>query len=153
MINRRFRLLIILVYIFSRWAIKSLNLFVEIIEGTQMAFLNCMLYLLVKNKKVKVPQEMKDVLIHYTPKTVKKICGVNKARIKKAYKMIAKSKKFVLTYGMGMTQHSYGTSNVLSATNLVIAKNGKIISRVGEDELHSLLLKEILKLRRISGKW
>ncbi|MBU0963121.1 MAG: molybdopterin-dependent oxidoreductase [Nanoarchaeota archaeon] len=119
---------------------KESDLFIEILDGTELAFLNGLLSLLVKNNKVKkeIPEGLKDILKHYTPKYISNICKAKESDILKVYKLIEKSKKFVLGFGMGLTQHSYGTDNVYSAINLVIAKNGKIIPMRGKTNIQGV---------------
>ena len=113
---------------------KEADLFLEILDGTELALLNSLLYLLIKNNKIKreIPEDLKDVIKHYTPEYASKICRIDKKKIIKAYKLIVKSKNFILGYGMGLTQHVYGTNNVFSAINLVLGKNGKIIPMRGK---------------------
>lgn len=103
------------------------DFYVEIIDGTQLPFLNCVLNLL----KTKSPKNVKK----YTKEKVAKICGTTPEKIQKVANLVAKSKKFVLCFGMGMTQHSYGVDNVFSAINLVLAKKGKIISMRGKTNI------------------
>ncbi len=117
---------------------KHSDLYIQIKDGTQIAFLNCILNLLIKNKKVNVPDSLKETVSHYDLKRTAKICNTKENKIKKAYKLISKSNNFVLGYGMGMTQHSYGTNNVFSAINLTLAKKGKIISMRGKSNIQGI---------------
>ncbi len=115
------------------------DLFVELCDGTELAFLNGILNLLIERKAV----DVKDSLIietvsRYPKERVTKICNVKEGDLEKVADLIAKSKRFVLGYGMSLTQHSYGADNVFGAINLVLAKNGKIISMRGKTNIQGV---------------
>lgn len=114
------------------------DLYVQIQDATEIVFLNGILNILVNEYKLKVTDELKEVLKRYTKEHVAKICKTKPENIKKVADLIAKSKKFVLGFGMGLTQHSYGVNNVFSAINLVIAKKGKIISMRGKANIQGV---------------
>ena len=117
---------------------KEADLFAEIVNGTELAFLNGLLHLLIKKAKRDIPEDVIDVIKHYTPEYVAKICKVRKDKIIQIAKIIEKSKKFVLGFGMGLTQHSNGTNNVYSAINLVLAKDGKIMPMRGKTNIQGV---------------
>ena len=119
------------------------DIYVEISDGTELAFLNGVLDRLIEIGAVNVPSELKKILKKYSEQTVVKLCKTKECKltvhqIKKVASLIAKSKKFVLGFGMNLTQHSYGTQNVLSACNLVLAKKGKIISMRGKANIQGV---------------
>lgn len=107
---------------------KESDLYVEIKEGTQMAFFNCILHYL----DCRLPKQLKNILKNYTKEKTSKICGCAEKEIEKVISLVKKSKKFVLCYGMDLTQHVYGVENAFSVCNLVIAKEGKIIPMRGK---------------------
>lgn len=113
---------------------QNADLFVEIEDGTETAILNCILNYL----KVKLPGDVRDVVKRYTIKYASYVCKADATKIKKAIALIKKSKRFVLGFGMGMTQHRYGVDNVSAAINLVLAKKGKIISMRGKANIQGV---------------
>ena len=113
---------------------ENADLFICIEDGTDTAFLNGILNLL----NVKLPKFMSKIIKRYTPKTVAKICKIKKNDLIKASKIIKKSKRFVLGFGMGITQHVYGVNNVYAAINLTLAKKGKIISMRGKANIQGV---------------
>ena len=115
---------------------KYADVFIKIEDSTELVLLNCLLNLISKN--LEIPEYVRDVIKHYTPEFAARICKCDKKLIKKAARLIEKSKKFVLGYGMGLTQHIYGSNNVFSAINLVIAKKGKIISMRGKANIQGV---------------
>ncbi|PNR97485.1 formate dehydrogenase subunit alpha [Petrotoga miotherma DSM 10691] len=56
----------------------------------------------------------------YTPSTVSQITGVPADKIIEAAKMYGSAEKAAIYFAMGITQHKYGTNNVLSLTNLAL---------------------------------
>lgn len=114
------------------------DLYVQIQDATEIVFLNGLLNILVKQYGINVTGELKEVLKRYTKEHVAKVCRTNPENIQKTADLIAKSKKFVLGFGMGLTQHSYGVNNVFSAINIVIAKKGKIISMRGKANIQGV---------------
>ena len=58
---------------------------------------------------------MKD----YTPERVAEICGIEVEDLKKAARLYATNRSYI-AYAMGITQHTNGTDNVLSCSNLAL---------------------------------
>ncbi len=124
--------------IYSETATFS-NLHISIYPGTETAFLNCIINLLIQKNAIrkdadKIPnfQELRNVVAKYDIKTVSKICRVKESELEEAAEIIANSKNFGIMHGMGLTQHVNGIENVHTLANLVILKNGKIFSGRGE---------------------
>ena len=65
-------------------------------------------------------EELKKVVLKYTPEIVSKITGVPAEDIKKAARIYASAKSASLIYSMGITQHSTGTDNVMSTANIAM---------------------------------
>src|SRR3989344_1825311 len=114
------------------------DLYIQILDGTELAFLNGILHILVKDYNLKITKELNNVINKYTKEKVSEICKTKKENIQKVADLIAKSKKFVLGFGMGLTQHIYGVNNAFAAINLVLAKNGKIISMRGKANIQGV---------------
>jgi len=104
------------------------GIFIKINDGSDVAFLNCILNLL----NVNLPKDVEKNIKLYDIKRAKEICNFDEEKLKYIVEFIKKSKKFVLCFGMGLTQHVYGVNNVLAAINLVLAKKGKLIPMRGK---------------------
>lgn len=111
---------------------QEADLFIEIAAGTETAFLNAMLKEVVEKNKVGVNERMRNNIKAYTKMRAAGICKTTTEKIAKAATEIVKSQSFVINYGMGMTQHANGATNVFAAANLAIAKKGKIIPMRGK---------------------
>ncbi len=108
---------------------KDADVFLQIKPGTNIAILNGMMNVIVKEKlydreyieeRTEKFELVKEVVKNYTPEKVAKICGVNKEDIIKAARIYAKSNRAGIYYAMGITQHSTGTNGVMSVSNLAL---------------------------------
>jgi len=123
---------------------KFADHYIELKSGFELPFLNAVLHVLVRNGKVSVPDDVKEVLEEYPADKVAKTCSTAKncfftvEDIEDVARMIGESKHFVLMHGMGLTQHAYGAHNVFAALNMVIAKNGKNIPMRGKSNIQGV---------------
>lgn len=115
---------------------KFADIFVCIEEGTQLAFINCILNHI--KEKNKLPKNIQASLKKCTLSCTSKICECSKEDIKKVIREIQKSKNLVIEFGMGLTQHIYGVNNILGLINLAIAKNAKPISMRGKTNIQGV---------------
>jgi formate dehydrogenase major subunit len=104
-------------------------LFLQIKPGTNVALYNGMMNVIINENLVNKKfidersegyQELVDVIKNYTPDVVAKICEVSAVDIIKAARLYAKADKASIFYSMGVTQHSTGTSGVMSISNLAV---------------------------------
>ena len=65
-------------------------------------------------------EEFKGVVGEYTPEIVEEISGIPKEKLIEAARLYAKSKKAMIAYAMGVTQHSNGTDIVRALANLTL---------------------------------
>lgn len=65
-------------------------------------------------------EELKKTVLKYTPELVEKITGVQAEDIRKAARIYATASTVSLIYSMGITQHTTGTDNVLSTSNIAM---------------------------------
>ncbi|NQT57047.1 MAG: molybdopterin-dependent oxidoreductase, partial [Desulfobacteraceae bacterium] len=65
-------------------------------------------------------EQLKEVVAKYTPERVAEITGVDNESLRKAAEIYASSKKAMIVYAMGITQHITGTDNVKSCANLAM---------------------------------
>jgi predicted molibdopterin-dependent oxidoreductase YjgC len=117
---------------------EQADIYVQIAIGTQTAFLNAILKEVIEKNKVRVNEHLKNKAKGYTKLRVAEICKTTTEKISRVVHEVIKSQKFILNYGMGMTQHSNGTNNVFAASNLVLAKNGKIIPMRGKANIQGV---------------
>jgi len=107
--------------------------------GTETALLNGIMNFLIENKsydknieKIDGFKELVEHVKNYGPEKVCKICNISLEEFESFAKTIAESKKFGAMHGMGITQHVNAIENVHSLLNLILLKNGKLLSFRGE---------------------
>lgn len=112
---------------------------ITIQPGTETAFLNGISNAIIQKKAYDRKLEsadgferLKDIVKDYTEETVCKLCGISREQWKKLIDSIISSKSFGIVHGMGITQHVNATENVHSLINMMILKNGKLLSLRGE---------------------
>jgi predicted molibdopterin-dependent oxidoreductase YjgC len=115
------------------------DLSVTIQPGTEVVLLNGVMNLLIKKKaydaKAKFIEgfnELCEVVGKFDTATVCKFCGLKARRLEELSEAIEKSKHFGAIHGMGITQHVNAIENVHSLLNLLMLKNGKLLSCRGE---------------------
>lgn len=115
------------------------DVFVYIEPGTEVVFLNALANYLIQKKAYNEEAKslegfnlLKETVKNYTPELVEKICRIPREEFIKIAEIIAASKNFGIFHGMGLTQHVNAIKNVHSLLNLMLLKNGKILSLRGE---------------------
>ena len=107
--------------------VKFAELFLKMRPGTDIALLNGMAHVIVKEglqndefirEKAEGFEAWKRSLDEFTPEKVKLITGISKTDIVKAARMYGGSRKAGIFYTMGITQHICGTDNVRAIANL-----------------------------------
>ncbi|NUO10189.1 MAG: formate dehydrogenase subunit alpha [Candidatus Brocadia sp.] len=97
--------------------------------GTNVAILNGLLHVILKEgleNKEFIQQRtenidmLRQVVAQYTPERVEEITGVPKDDIIKAARIYAGTKKGMIVYGLGMTEHKAGSHGVMSLANLAL---------------------------------
>lgn len=106
------------------------NLFMQIKPGTDLALLNGLLHLLVKNGHTDAEfiaeftegwEVMPAFLEDYSPEKVAEITGLNIADILQAAEWIGTSKNWMSCWTMGLNQSTHGTWNTNAICNLHLA--------------------------------
>ncbi len=109
--------------------VKHSHLWLQQIPGTDVALLNSMMHVIVKEnliderfveKRTIGFEEVKKNLEEYTPEYGERITGIPKEKIIEAARIYGKAERAGIYYTMGITQHSHGTDNVYSLANLVL---------------------------------
>jgi len=105
------------------------DVYLQIKPGTSVALSNGMLNVIfaegLENKEyiekhTEGVEELREFVKSYNPERVAEICGVDKELIIKAARLYASTDKSYIAYAMGITQHTNGTDNVLSCSNLAL---------------------------------
>lgn len=106
------------------------NLFMQIKPGTDLALLNGLLHLLVKNGHTDAEfiaeftegwEVMPDFLEDYSPEKVAGITGLNESDIRQAAQWIGTSKNWISCWTMGLNQSTHGTWSTNAICNLHLA--------------------------------
>ncbi len=105
------------------------DVFLQIKPGTNVALFNTMMNVIINEelqdkKYIQERTENYEALVElvkdYTPEEGSKICGIDKNDIINAARIYAKANSASIFYSMGITQHSTGTNNVMSISNLAL---------------------------------
>ncbi len=97
--------------------------------GTDVAWLNGMMHVIIAeglydNEFVETRtqgfEELKQTVEKYTPESVEKITGIPADDLKAAARLYATAEAASILYCMGITQHTTGTDNVKSLSNLAM---------------------------------
>ena len=106
------------------------NLFMQIKPGTDLALLNGLLHLLVKNGHTDATfiaeftegwEVMPDFLEEYSPAKVAEITGLDEHALRQAAEWIGTSKNWISCWTMGLNQSTHGTWNTNAICNLHLA--------------------------------
>ncbi len=116
---------------------EKADLFLQIKPGTDLALLNGLLHLLVKNKRIDEKfiklhtegwEELVLFLEEFSPANVAQITGLREENIRLAAKWIGELPEFTTFWTMGLNQSTHGTWNTNAICNLHLAA-GKICRR------------------------
>lgn len=108
---------------------RQADLFLPLKPGTDIALLNSMMNVILKERLQDVNfigkrtinfRELKDLVQNYPPFKVENITGISANKIKNAAVLYGKAGKASIVYSMGITQHIHGTDNVKSIANLAM---------------------------------
>ncbi len=98
-------------------------------NGTDVAWINGLIHVIIsenlhdKNfiqERTEGFEELKDMVKAYTPEYVEKITNIPREKIIEIARMYAKTRKAMIVYSMGITQHTTGVDNVKSLANLAM---------------------------------
>ena len=104
------------------------DIFLQINPGTSVALSNGMIHVIFAEgledkeyieKHTEGAEELREFVKEYTPERVAEICGIEVEDLKKAARLYATNRSYI-AYAMGITQHTNGTDNVLSCSNLAL---------------------------------
>ena len=98
-------------------------------NGTDVAWINGMMHVIIKEglqdkeyieQRTENFKELKELVKDYTPEYVEKITTIPKEKLIEAARIYATTKKAMIVYSMGITQHTTGVDNVKSLANLAM---------------------------------
>ncbi|EKQ51606.1 MAG: formate dehydrogenase, alpha subunit, archaeal-type [Methanobacterium sp. Maddingley MBC34] len=108
---------------------KQADLYIPFQSGTDVALLNSMMNVIIAEgledkefveNRTTGYEELKEMVKQYPPEEAEKITGVPADLIKEAAIMYAKADSAALLFSMGITQHTVGTENVMSTSNIAM---------------------------------
>ncbi len=97
--------------------------------GTDVAVLNGLMNVIIEEDlydkeyvttRTEGFEALKKTVSRYTPRVVEQISGVKSDDLVRAARLYATTKKAMLLYAMGITQHTTGTDNVKTCANLAM---------------------------------
>ncbi len=97
--------------------------------GSDVAWINGLMNVIIKEglhdkeyvkQRTENFEELKTIVEQYTPEYVEKITKIPRDLLIQAARLYAKSKKAMIVYSMGITQHTTGVDNVKSLANLAV---------------------------------
>ncbi|MCK4326413.1 formate dehydrogenase subunit alpha [bacterium] len=98
-------------------------------NGTDVAWINGLMHVIIKegleareyiDSRTEGFEELKELTKEYTPEYVESITNIPKEKLVSAARIYAKTRKAMIVYSMGITQHTTGTDNVKSLANLAM---------------------------------
>lgn len=118
-----------------RWTplVKYADIWLQPRLGTDVALLNGMMYVIITEDLIKPDfiasrveegmeafEELKKIVMEYTPEKTEEITSVPKDKIIAAARMYAKAETSMIATGMGMSQQVTGTNNVFALINMML---------------------------------
>ncbi len=120
------------------------DLYLSFRPGADVAWINGMMNVIISEgledktfveERTEGYEELKAVVMEYTPERVEEISGIPADDLRKAARMYATSKPAAILYAMGITQHTTGTDNVKSCANLAMLTGNMGIAGGGVNPL------------------
>jgi formate dehydrogenase major subunit len=112
------------------------DLYIEMLPGSELLFLNTLINLVIEKKIHRTTpdgfKELKNLMQSYTPENLERITGIKKEKVYEVAEIFEKSKKIGIIHGMGLTQHTNAVEILHSLTNLAILLNAKMLTNRGE---------------------
>ena len=97
--------------------------------GTDVAFYNAMMHVIIEEGLVDESfvadrtenfEALKEVVSEYSPERASKVCGVEAEDIREVARVFGKAKNAIVFWGMGVSQHVYGTNNARCLISLAL---------------------------------
>jgi formate dehydrogenase major subunit len=97
--------------------------------GTDVAFYNALMQVIIEeglvdelfiSERTENFEALRDTVSAYTPERASKICGVEADLIREVARVFGRAKNAILFWGMGVSQHVYGTNNARCLISLAL---------------------------------
>jgi formate dehydrogenase alpha subunit len=108
---------------------KMADIHLKLRPGTNVAFADGMCHVVIEEglydkeyveSRTEGFEGMREQVRDYTPERVAEICGIDARDLTSAARMYASADKAAILYCLGVTEHSTGTSGVMSLSNLAM---------------------------------
>lgn len=105
------------------------DIHLQIKSGTDVALINSIMHVIIENgwqddefieDRTNGYDEIVELVKDYPPSVAAEICGVKEEDIIAAAEIYAKTEKAGIYYTLGITEHTTGTENVMSLSNLAL---------------------------------
>lgn len=113
------------------WLAGIADVHLELRAGTNIALLNGLLRVLIEENRLNerfiaertrgFEETRERVMADYDLARVEAMTGVDAALIRQAARLYAAARNGMIIYGLGITQHTHGSSNVMACANLALA--------------------------------
>lgn len=103
--------------------------FCRIKPGTDVAFYNSMMQIIIEEGLVDEEfvasrtsnfDALREMVSDYTPERASKICGVDAETIREVARVFGRARTAIIFWGMGISQHVYGTNNARCLISLAL---------------------------------
>jgi formate dehydrogenase major subunit len=103
--------------------------FCRIKPGTDVAFYNAMMHVIIEEGLVDTAfvaertenfDALRETVAAYTPERASKICGLEPDVIREVARVFGRAKSAIIFWGMGISQHVYGTNNARCLISLAL---------------------------------
>jgi formate dehydrogenase major subunit len=103
--------------------------FCRIKPGTDVAFYNAMMQVIIEeglvdedfvSRRTHDFDALRDAVASYTPERSSRICGVPAGTIREVARLFGRARSAILFWGMGISQHVYGTNNARCLISLAL---------------------------------
>lgn len=105
------------------------DFFCRIKPGTDVAFYNAMMQVILEEalfdadyvaERTENLEALRETVAAYPPERAAKICGVDAGTIREVARVFGRAKNAILFWGMGISQHVYGTNNARCLISLAL---------------------------------
>lgn len=110
---------------------KRADIHLKLRPGTNVAFANGMMNVFINEglideefiktrTEVDTFEELKQIVLEYTPEKVAEICNIDAEDLRRAARMYATAKAAPIMYCLGVTEHTTGSDGVMSLSNMAM---------------------------------
>ncbi|ADE15519.1 formate dehydrogenase, alpha subunit [Nitrosococcus halophilus Nc 4] len=109
--------------------VRHATYFLQFKPGTDVALLNALMHTIIEEgwvnpsfiaERTEAFEEMKRHLQVYSPEAMAPVCGIPAQTLREVARLYATSKGSMILWGMGISQHTYGTDNARCLISLAL---------------------------------